>query len=253
MPKKKGGGKKKKGGKKAKEPIDPKILERAMAKMPPPTPRGEQTPKFCVRVGELLQLKFISNPDGLVEHLKAVVVNPKQPELSGLDATNEHGWTCLMRAARDGMTKHVEKLLEAGADASVESLMDVTEKILKSGLHVPENCTAFPAGSTAFDLASLHHASLKGTASEVTDFNYRGAWPSPRGELARCACSVSVGRLPVPRPIVSQSLCRSVCAAIKEKLAEALEDDDLGASVPARHCAAQPLRAVRDSQLRFLV
>ena len=80
MAKKKGGGKKKKGGKKAKEPVDPAILERAMAKMPtttswgtllPPagardmTPRGAgreeagmpPLPKFVVRVNELVQVR----------------------------------------------------------------------------------------------------------------------------------------------------------------------------------------------------
>eukprot|EP01051_Picozoa_sp_SAG22_P027451 SAG22_NODE_9189_length_604_cov_1.067327_1_plen_107_part_01 len=103
MPKK--GGKKKKGGKAAKAPPDPKILERAMAKMPPPTPRGEAReaaglpplPKYCCNVGQLLQLKYTTNPEGLVEHLAAL------PELTGrLNAVNEQGWTTLMRAARDG-------------------------------------------------------------------------------------------------------------------------------------------------------
>lgn len=142
---KKGKGKKGKGKKEA-VPFDQAEFDKTMSTLPAPTPlpTEEGAGPIC-RVNELVLVKFAQDPEGLVRHLRALPPG----EGGGLDAANECGWTCLMRAARDGLKKHVEALVNAGASVSVKSTAEAKEKGV-----------TYLAGSTAADLCKLRHSSL---------------------------------------------------------------------------------------------
>lgn len=115
-------------------------------------------PKPVCRVNELVLCRFLDDPDGLVRFLLALPAAHEQ-----LNAANEFGWTSLMRAARDGLKKHVEALVNAGAAVNAQSTAACREKGLE-----------YPAGSTAADVCGLRHGSLSScspqqNAAEILD------------------------------------------------------------------------------------
>ena len=101
---KKGKGKKGKKGKKgaAAPKFNQQEFDRTMAPISAvaPTPLAADVEHPVVRINELVLVRFVNDPDGLVEHLQGLPVSEEHG--GGIDSRNEFGWTALMRAARDG-------------------------------------------------------------------------------------------------------------------------------------------------------
>ena len=47
-------------------------------------------------------------------------------QVYGLDVLDEFGWSCLHHAAALGLTNHIEALLDAGADTTIESTTETS-------------------------------------------------------------------------------------------------------------------------------
>ena len=183
----------KKGGKKGKASapkFDQAVYDRTMAPITAvaPTPLPVDVEHPVVRINELVLVQFVNNPDGLVEHLQGLPVSEEYG--GGIDSRNEFGWTALMRAARDGLKKHVEALLNAGADPEITSTGSVTETHVdddqaeKGGFKYPlgamtprnrpvgEKVTiVYPEGSTAADLCRQRHSVMAGKSTASTQQN----------------------------------------------------------------------------------
>ena len=183
-------GKKGKGGKGAKAPpFDQAAFDRTMAPLlaVTPTPLAEDVGHAVVRINELVRLTYVSDPDGLVEHLGAL---PVTDDGGGIDSKNEYGWTALMRSARDGLKKHVEALVNAGANGEITSTAEVVETHVDddqekggafklplgaqtaAGRAVGETVTiVYPEGSTAADLCRQRHGVMAGKSTVSTEQN----------------------------------------------------------------------------------
>jgi hypothetical protein len=134
-----------------------------MSTLPQPTPVQERDDGVPVcRVNELVLVKFANDPAGLVKHLCALPA-----EYGGLNAVNENGWTALMRASRDGLKKHVEALVNAGANVTAESTQAAVEKGV-----------TYPEGSTAVDLCLARHSAL----SDIAHVSADSVTPSTNGK-----------------------------------------------------------------------
>ena len=183
---KKGGSK----GKSAAPKFDQALYDRTMAPImlvePAPLPADVGHP--VVRINELVLVRFVNDPEGLVEHLQGLPVSEEHG--GGIDSRNEFGWTSLMRAARDGLKKHVEALLNAGANPQVTSTRAVTEthvdddQVEKGGFKYPLGATTpsgrlvgervtivYPEGSTAADLCRRRHSVMAGKSTVSTRQN----------------------------------------------------------------------------------
>jgi hypothetical protein len=184
----------KKGGKKGKgaapKKFDQALYDRTMAPImlvePAPLPADVGHP--VVRINELVLVRFVNDPEGLVEHLQSLPVSEEHG--GGIDSRNEFGWTALMRAARDGLKRHVEALLNAGANPEVSSTRAVTETHVdddqaeKGGFKYPLGATTsagrlvgervaivYPEGSTAADLCRRRHSVMAGKSTVSTRQN----------------------------------------------------------------------------------
>lgn len=189
---KKGKGKKGKGkkGKSDAPKFDQATFERTMAPImkvePTPLPVDVEHP--VVRINELVLVRFVNDPEGLVEHLQGLPISEEHG--GGIDSRNEFGWTALMRAARDGLKKHVEALLNAGADPEIASTGTVTETHIDddqaekgsfkyplgattpAGRAVGEKVTiVYAEGSTAADLCRQRHSIMAGKSTVSTQQN----------------------------------------------------------------------------------
>lgn len=120
----------------------------ALGKLPAPTP-APPSQRGAVRINEIVAIRFAGDPHGLVAYLRALSLRQGR-----LNATNEFGWTALMRCARDGLKAHVEMLLAASADPALTSVEDCAE-----------NGVLYPAGSTAADICRIRQESLPSTHS----------------------------------------------------------------------------------------
>lgn len=187
---KKGKGKKgKKGKKAAAAPFDQAAYDRTMAPLMAvkPTPLAEDVGHPVVRINELVRLTYVNDPDGLVEHLGTL---PTTDDGGGINSMNEYGWTALMRSARDGFKKHVESLLNAGADGEIVSTAEVVETHVDddqekgggfknplgaqtaAGRAVGETVTiVYAEGSTAADLCRQRHGAMAGKSTVSTEQN----------------------------------------------------------------------------------
>jgi hypothetical protein len=190
MPKKGKGKKGKKGKKGAAAPkFNQQEFDRTMAPISAvaPTPLAADVEHPVVRINELVRLTYVSDPDGLVEHLGTL---PVTDDGGGIDSKNEYGWTALMRSARDGLKKHVEALVNAGANVEITSTAEVVEthvdddQAAKGAFKYPLGATTpagravgetvtivYPEGSTAADLCRQRHGVMAGKSTVSTEQN----------------------------------------------------------------------------------